>query len=481
MLHNGHIVHAFDQDLEQLRLKIRKLFIQAETQLDNALEALKNNDQALAQYTRMQDFNANKLGTEIDNDVLNIIALRQPMADDLRFLLTAVKVGVDLERVADKAKSIAKTVPLLNHSKNVNHIKIETIALGKNVQKMLTQIGQTYLDGNISKAGQLIMQDDDIDEIFYKLFATIINELHKGGIDSQNVAHFMLVIKNLERIGDHIKNIAQHTIFNKKGVYPPRSKKQTNHNSKLLNKKNETVPSCKIAIFTDQKTLGTRVITILNQAGYQAILTSQSDKTANDILHQKPDLLLLDCQHHDFDQTITTIHNTILSEELYIIAISNRDDEDLRIHVYNLGIDDFIAEPFSDKELIARVGALVRKHHRISESKINFDHKDTTTHLQLDDLWLNPTTQQIGFDDQKFDLPPREFTLLHLFMRNVDKILSRQEIIKTVWKDKPDTNKRTVDVYIKRLRLYLLKNDINYQIDTLRAHGYSFKRKTNFS
>ncbi len=483
MQQSKHIVQAFDKDLAELRKKIGQLFQQAEKQLKDSLNALKNNDLELAEYTRKQDINANRLETEIDNDIINIIALRQPMANDLRFLLTAVKVGVDLERIADKAKSIAKTVLSLSESNIDGALASQIANLGNMTESALNKASQAYLTGDTDIAKLLIANDLDVDSAFHDILNHFLAQLRKGGIKSEYIVQLITVSKNLERIGDHIKNIAEHTFFIQDGVYPPRDFAKNIGNDQPNTKATQkaTTPIAlldKHLLICDDDPMQTQLLkNTLTQAGYSVTVTNNATTAIVALMRNQPDLIMINWTSENIAPTelVTTIYSNISKTDITIIAISNHDDEDIRIAAFNNDVDDFIVQPFSSKELLAKIGVFIRKNTNptIIQPNPSLSSNTINERIVYDDLWIDITSQRAGRGRKELHLSHRDFEILHLFMTHPNKVLSRSDILQNIWGQNVHVGERTIDVHIKRLRAHLNIAGQNNPIRTVHARGYA--------
>ncbi|MEM7072583.1 MAG: phosphate signaling complex protein PhoU, partial [Pseudomonadota bacterium] len=321
--HQSHIVHAFDQDLLDLRVKISELFEQAEKQLGDALTALSERDQELAHHIMKQDHTANQLESEIDNQIIEIIALRQPMAIDLRFLMTAIKVGVDLERIADKAKSIAKSVPYLPLANHHDALIGSIVDLGSSVSGMLSKSAKAYLDSDLDLARAVIEADYDVDELFHTIFHQCFALLTSGGIDSRIITRLVLVVKCLERIGDHSKNIAQHAFYAEQGHYPPRPQKYVDRvrARRDLQGESQGLHPARILIYlnpAEQVQQADTYSRLLQQAGHLVQVVDDHSAVINAISRGRFDLVILGWQMHGGAELVKDVRSKVSSAILVL-------------------------------------------------------------------------------------------------------------------------------------------------------------------
>jgi phosphate transport system protein len=203
-----HIVKAFSEELEQLSADVSAMGGMAEAMVADAIEAATNRDGDLAGDVVARDVQVDDMQRDIEKKIIRLLALRQPIAQDLRVCIAALKIVADLERVGDLAKSIARRVPTLNES-DPTPFAGSVERMGKLVLSHLHQVLDAYATGETSRAVGVWERDDDVDEHYNALFRELVQAMAD---DSQMIgpgAHLLFVAKNLERIGDHATNIAE--------------------------------------------------------------------------------------------------------------------------------------------------------------------------------------------------------------------------------------------------------------------------------
>jgi phosphate transport system protein len=203
-----HIVKAFSEELEQLSADVSAMGGMAEAMVSDAIEAATNRDGDLAGDVVARDVQVDDMQRDIEKKIIRLLALRQPIAQDLRVCIAALKLVADLERVGDLAKSIARRVPTLNES-DPTPFAGSVDRMGKLVLSHLHQVLDAYATGETSRAVGVWERDDDVDEHYNALFRELVQAMAD---DSQMIgpgAHLLFVAKNLERIGDHATNIAE--------------------------------------------------------------------------------------------------------------------------------------------------------------------------------------------------------------------------------------------------------------------------------
>jgi phosphate transport system protein len=211
-----HIVKAYDEELDLLRSKITQMGEICTRQLSKAIESLKKRDTWLAEDVVLGDAKVNALNSEVDQLTFQILATRQPMAVDLRIIISALKIAGDLERIADYAANIANCVEDLNHIALDQPIE-SILRMAAVAQDMLRDILRAYEQADGDRAQLVWQADTQIDAIYADLLSEIKTYMAKepGNVDAY--ASLMFAARCCERIGDHIKNVAESVQFIRKG------------------------------------------------------------------------------------------------------------------------------------------------------------------------------------------------------------------------------------------------------------------------
>ena len=212
MQQSNHIVSAFDKDLRQLAARIAEMGGLAEEQLGQAIEALQNRDDALCEAVIASDKQVDAMEVEIEQSAVQIIALRQPMADDLRAVIAALKIASALERIGDLAKNIAKRARVLNqhpHQRVIGAIA----GMGQQVRILMAEALNAYTTGDTDRAVAVWKRDIEIDELHNSIFHQLIAHMSEDNGQVELGSQLLFVVKNLERIGDHTTFVAEMTYF----------------------------------------------------------------------------------------------------------------------------------------------------------------------------------------------------------------------------------------------------------------------------
>ncbi|MBK8373925.1 phosphate signaling complex protein PhoU [Sphingorhabdus sp.] len=215
-----HTLSAFDDDMDQIRGLISEMGARAEAAVTNAMQALLHHDLDLATQTRADDKIIDRLEEDVEKQVVQTIALRAPMADDLRELIAALKIAAVIERIADYAKNISKRVHQVDHSKFLSKNK-EVVRMGEIAVEMIRMVMDAYAKRDIEMAQAACARDDDIDQIHRDLFVDYVAYVAKHPAQAEEIAHLLFISKNLERVGDHATTCAQMIYFTETGENMP--------------------------------------------------------------------------------------------------------------------------------------------------------------------------------------------------------------------------------------------------------------------
>jgi phosphate transport system protein len=215
-----HTAKAFDQDMDHIRGLIAEMGARAETAVGNSMKALIENDKPLAQATRADDKIIDRLETEVEQRVVQTIALRAPMADDLRELVAALKIAAVIERIGDYAKNISKRVGQLETSLFLN-TNDQLRLMGNIAGEMVRNAMNAYAARDIELARSVTARDEAVNQIYKNLFVDFIAFVAKNPAAATEVAHLLYISKNLERVGDHATNWAHMIYFTETGENLP--------------------------------------------------------------------------------------------------------------------------------------------------------------------------------------------------------------------------------------------------------------------
>jgi len=215
-----HTISAFDDDMDEIRGLIAEMGARAEAAVIAAMKALRQHDIEAAATIRAEDKIIDGLETDVERLVVRTIALRAPMADDLRELIAALKMSAVIERIGDYAKNIAKRVPQM--SGKIPASALEQLGrMGEIVVEMIRTAMDAYAKRDVDLARAVTVRDEVVDQLNKDLFVDFVAYVVKNPENATEVAHLLFTAKNLERIGDHTTNVAQMIYFTETGENLP--------------------------------------------------------------------------------------------------------------------------------------------------------------------------------------------------------------------------------------------------------------------
>jgi two-component system phosphate regulon response regulator PhoB len=220
----------------------------------------------------------------------------------------------------------------------------------------------------------------------------------------------------------------------------------------------------KILIVEDEAAIRQMVCLALTQAGYECIEAADANVAGDKIITQPPDLILLDWMLPGMSGVdyARRLRQEKLTQQIPVIMLTARTEEEDKVKGFDSGADDYITKPFSTRELLARIKALLRRTtpHATEEA------------VEVDGLALDPVTHRVLAEGKNLELGPTEFRLLHFFMTHPERVHSRERLLNGVWGENVYVEERTVDVHIRRLRKALTASGHHRLIQTVRGAGY---------
>jgi two-component system phosphate regulon response regulator PhoB len=223
-----------------------------------------------------------------------------------------------------------------------------------------------------------------------------------------------------------------------------------------------------ILIVEDEESILELIAINLHQAGFNPIRSLNAEYAENIISEALPDLIILDwmlpgMSGVEFAKRVRGNSNT---KKVPIIMLTAKSDESNKLKGLDIGADDYMTKPFSPKELIARIKAVLRrKNPELVDEPIS-----------INGLALDPNKHLLQYNNKTITIGPTEFKLLNFFMKNPDRVFSRNQILDKIWRNKSDIDDRTVDVHIKRLRDTLKVSGQESLIKTIRGIGYRLSK-----
>lgn len=213
-----HTVKAFESEISQLRGLIAEMGGLAEVAIRDAIDALVRHDEELAGTVVALDPKIDALEAEVDRLAVRTIALRAPMADDLRDVVAALKISGVVERIGDYAKNIAKRVARFEKPGKIAPLTlIPTMA--EIAQGMVRDVLDAYGARDAQLAVEVIRRDDKVDNFYDSIFRNLVSHMMENPSTISDAAQLLFVARNLERIGDHATNVAEMVYFAATGEY----------------------------------------------------------------------------------------------------------------------------------------------------------------------------------------------------------------------------------------------------------------------
>jgi phosphate transport system protein len=208
----GHTVKAFDDDLDQLRGAIAEMGGLAENAISESMRALMQRDTEAAERVIAMDKRIDALEAEVERSAVQIIALRAPMADDLRDVVAALKIAGVVERIGDYAKNIAKRVRVIEESPNIEPLSLLP-EMARIAAEMVHNVLNAFVARDAAMAVAVCERDRAVDDFYNSIFRTLLTFMMENPHTITAATHLLFIAKNLERIGDHSTNVAEMVYF----------------------------------------------------------------------------------------------------------------------------------------------------------------------------------------------------------------------------------------------------------------------------
>ncbi|OHC95389.1 MAG: phosphate transport system regulatory protein PhoU [Sphingomonadales bacterium RIFCSPLOWO2_12_FULL_63_15] len=216
-----HTIKAFDDEIDRLRGLIAEMGGRAEAAIENAMLALQRQDLALAAEVVQGDKRIDAIEAEVEKLVIEVIALRAPMANDLRDVIAALKIVSVIERIGDYAKNIAKRVPLIATNRQLLEPMSLLPSMGQVAAEMVHDVLNAYAARDPDLAQAVVERDAVVDDFYNSVFRTLVTFMVENPKTISECAHLLFVAKHIERIGDHATNVAEMVYYAATGQTMP--------------------------------------------------------------------------------------------------------------------------------------------------------------------------------------------------------------------------------------------------------------------
>ncbi|MEY4237409.1 MAG: phosphate signaling complex protein PhoU [Pseudomonadota bacterium] len=213
-----HTVKAFDEDITRLRGLIAEMGGLAEVSLAEAMEALIKGNSEMAKGVIARDKRIDSLEAEVDKLAIRVIALRAPMADDLREVIAALKIAGVVERIGDYAKNIAKSTDKIDGRKKFEPLTLIP-AMAEVAGEMVHDVMTAFAARDAALAREVVERDDKVDAFYNSIFRNLVSHMIENPSSISSAAELLFVARNIERIGDHATNVAEMVHYAATGAY----------------------------------------------------------------------------------------------------------------------------------------------------------------------------------------------------------------------------------------------------------------------
>ncbi|SDJ03628.1 two component transcriptional regulator, winged helix family [Ferrimonas sediminum] len=227
--------------------------------------------------------------------------------------------------------------------------------------------------------------------------------------------------------------------------------------------------TARILIVEDESAIRDMLTFVLEQHGFQTVSAEDFEQGVQRLAEPYPDLVLLDWMLPGGSgiQLAKQVRGQEHTRRIPIIMLTARGEEEDRVRGLEVGADDYITKPFSPKELVARIKAVLRRSAPTRLEEV----------IEVQGLKLDPVSHRVSVDESLLEMGPTEFRLLHFFMTHPERVYSREQLLDNVWGTNVYVEDRTVDVHIRRLRKAIQLNGHDSLIQTVRGAGYRFSTK----
>ncbi|HHZ10716.1 MAG TPA: phosphate signaling complex protein PhoU [Rhizobiales bacterium] len=229
-----HTVTSFDQDLQHIDTLLRDMGALAGSMVEASARALLESDNALAQRVISDDTVMDAKQRELDDSAITLIAKRQPMAQDLRSVVGAIRMAADYERIGDLAKNIAKRVGAVGQSAAPRNLSHSIEAMAALALRQVSGISRLYAERKAEALVQLRAEDEKIDIQYTAVFRELLTYMMEDPRNITACTHLLFCAKNLERIGDHVTNIAENAYYVMTGKQLPPHRPKLDETSMAL-------------------------------------------------------------------------------------------------------------------------------------------------------------------------------------------------------------------------------------------------------
>ncbi|MEE9273522.1 MAG: phosphate signaling complex protein PhoU [Robiginitomaculum sp.] len=233
-MNTEHIVSSFNDDLNRLESLLLEMGGLVEKQLLEATNALQKEKRTLAKQVLKGDKRINKLEAQLNENAIKILALRQPVATDLRNVVMTLKMASHLERIGDYTKNMARRTNTITKAEAFTGSIGTVVRMSELVQNMIKSVLDAYNQSDANAAQDVRIQDEGVDQMHNTLFRELLTYMMEDVRNISGCMHLLFIAKNIERMGDHVVDIAQEIIFLVTGEWPQEKRPKSDKTSKMI-------------------------------------------------------------------------------------------------------------------------------------------------------------------------------------------------------------------------------------------------------
>ena len=450
----------FQDQLDLLAEKVLVMGGLVEETIGTVMSALVNRDSELARQVIRDDEKVDRLDLEIDQIGMEILGLHQPVARDLRFVITAMKITNDLERIADLCTNVAERAIELNDEQQLKPF-IDIPLMARRAQQMVRGALDAFVQRDPAAARAVIAMDDELDDRMEQVFRELLSFMIEDPKTTTRALRLMFVAKYFERMGDQSTNIGEQIVFMAEG-------RVIKHPGDHRGRRDPRILMKRILVIEDDPDIALSLRHTLERAGEFSIeVAADGAEGLRLALDRPPDLILLDVNLPGMDgfEVCRQLRKDPATETTPVIMLTARIGESDRVLGLDLGADDYITKPFSPKEALARVRAVLRRS----------DRKTSSPEILADGpIRIDVAGRRAEVAGRELSLTRKEFDLLVELMRQRGRVLTRERLLETVWGYDYPGETRTVDVHVRRLR-QKLGATVDDRVETVVGVGYRYR------
>ena len=461
-----HTVKSFGEQLEALSALVAQMGGLAEAQFAAAIEAIARRDSTAAESAVGGDARIDEIQQEIEDRALKLLALRQPMAVDLRETLAAIKTAAELERIGDLAKNIAKRALVLNREPPIR-LTQSLARMGKAAQNQLKQVLDAFSSRN-AEAAEAVWNARWRDRRNLQQPVPRTSHLHDGRPAHHRAVHPSSVRRQEYRAQRRPlppTSPRSSITWCAPTISPTTGPRPTPPAKPPFPTRPARMSKPTILVAEDEGALVTLLRYNLEREGYRVLEARDGEEALLVAAEEQPDLVMLDWMLPQLSgiEVCRRLRGRQETRNVPIIMLTARGEETDRIRGLDTGADDYLTKPFSMTELLARLRAVLRRIRPSLAEDV----------VQVGDIEMDRAAHRVRRAGMEVHLGPTEYRLLDHLIQHPGRVFSREQLLDAVWGSDVYVEARTVDVHVGRLRKALNIEGAADPIRTVRSAGYS--------